>query len=110
MSSQPQRSKPEQVERLVTRLADDVHSVIGGRAFPAKLIQTAVSVLSSDKAVSSEKWERVCVEPLICLSVSTLVVQHLHEIGCAFRMCKQPKAAFQSQQEKDLYLSREFRS
>ena len=59
MSSQ--RSRPEQVERLVTRLAEDVHSTIGGRAFPAKLIQTAVSVLSNDKAVSSEKWDRVCL-------------------------------------------------
>ncbi|KAL0053447.1 hypothetical protein WJX82_005855 [Trebouxia sp. C0006] len=52
------RSRPEQIERIVSRLAEDVHSAVGGRAFPAKLIQTAVTVLSNDKAVSSEKWER----------------------------------------------------
>ncbi|DBA91460.1 hypothetical protein WJX77_003506 [Trebouxia sp. C0004] len=58
MSFQAQRSRPEQIERIVSRLAEDVHSAVGGRAFPAKLIQTAVTVLSNDKAVSSEKWER----------------------------------------------------
>lgn len=61
MSFQAQRSRPEQIERIVSRLAEDVHSAVGGRAFPAKLIQTAVTVLSNDKAVSSEKWERVSV-------------------------------------------------
>lgn len=60
MSSQPQRSRPQQIERFVTQLAEDVHSAVGGRVFPAKLVQTAVTVLSNDKAVSSEKWERVC--------------------------------------------------
>ena len=59
MSSQPQRSRPQHIERFVTQLAEDVHSAVGGRVFPAKLVQTAVTVLSNDKAVSSEKWERV---------------------------------------------------
>lgn len=59
MNTPAQRSRPEQIERIVTRLAGDVHAAVGGRAFPAKLIQTAVTVLSNDKAVSSEKWERV---------------------------------------------------
>ena len=62
MNSQTQRFRPEQVERLVTKLAEDVQSAVGGRGFPAKLIQTAVTVLSNDKTVSSEKWERVCVQ------------------------------------------------
>lgn len=59
MSSQNHRSRPEQIERLVTQLAEDVHSAVGGRVFPAKLVQTAVTVLNNDKAVSSEKWDRV---------------------------------------------------
>ena len=59
MSSQPPRSRSQQIERLVTQLAEDVRSAVGGRVFPAKLVQTAVTVLSNDKAVSSEKWERV---------------------------------------------------
>lgn len=59
MSAQQQRSRPEQIERFVTKLAEDVHNAVGGRVFPAKLVQTAVAVLSNDKAVSSEKWERV---------------------------------------------------
>lgn len=58
MSAQQQRSRPEQIERFVTKLAEDVHNAVGGRVFPAKLVQTAVAVLSNDKAVSSEKWER----------------------------------------------------
>ena len=44
---------------MVTKLAEDVYNAVGGRVFPAKLVQTAVAVLSNDKAVSSEKWERV---------------------------------------------------
>lgn len=59
MSAQHQQSRPEQIERLVTKLAEDVYNAVGGRVFPAKLVQTAVTVLSNDKAVSSEKWERV---------------------------------------------------
>ena len=62
MSGQLQRSRPEQIEKLVTKLAEDVQATVGGKPFNARLIQTAVSVLSSEKAVSTEKWERVIAE------------------------------------------------
>lgn len=59
MSSDTARIKRGQIDRLVTLLAQDVHSHVGGRGFAPKLIQTAVNVLSKDVATSQDKLDRV---------------------------------------------------
>ena len=83
MSGHAQRPRPEQIEKLVTKLAEDVHNAVGGKPFPAKLIQTAVSVLSSEKAVSTEKWERVMAvfcNAALCFTVAV----HICKISIAW--------------------------
>ena len=82
MSSHAQRPRPEQIEKLVTKLAEDVHSAVGGKPFPAKLIQTAVSVLSSEKAVSTEKWERVIALIANAMLCSVMAVHVCEAINC----------------------------
>ncbi len=107
MSFQAQRSRPEQIERIVSRLAEDVHNAVGGRAFPAKLIQTAVTVLSNDKAVSSEKWERVGVRHACSSGCSRIF---WHTMNLLSRTCKQREVGFHTQQQMELSLSRECKS
>ena len=65
MSSDRAKANRGQIDRLVTSLVQDVHNDIGGRVFPPKLIQTAVSVLSKHAKVSHDKLERVSMASYI---------------------------------------------